>query len=100
MNYLFSQNYNITILQAEKSVRYNRSSIYSGSKGVIKCNNYLGQQGITIGVWCYGIVSHTKEFGTKQFLRVMYIVLSEFTVQDLGEQNTFIPWNNFNNFLH
>ena len=54
MNYLFSQNYIITILQAEKSVRYNRSSIYRGSKGVIKCNNYLGQQGITIGVWCYG----------------------------------------------
>ena len=54
MNYLFSQNYLITILQAEKSVRYNRSSIYRDSKGVIKCNNYLGQQGITIGVWCYG----------------------------------------------
>ena len=31
------------------------------------------------------IVSHSREFGTKQFLRVMYIVLSEFTVQDLGE---------------
>ena len=33
----FSQNYLSTILQAEKSVRYNRSSIYRGSKGVIKC---------------------------------------------------------------
>ena len=91
MNYPFSQNYLITILQAEKSVRYNRSSIYRGSKGVIKCNNSLGQQGITIGsdVMVTGaqkiIVSHSREFGTKQFLRVMYIVLSEFTVQDLGE---------------
>ena len=41
--------------------------------------HYLGQQGITIGVSCSGnwgqkmIVSHSREFSTKQIIRVMYL---------------------------
>ena len=74
MNYLFSQNYLITILQAEKSVRYNRSSVYRGSKGVIKCNNYLGQQGISIGVWCYGTWGPKNYYNITKANRALWLV--------------------------
>ena len=77
MNYLFSQNYLITILQAEKSVRYNGSPIYRGSKGVIKCitldnrASLLGSDVMVTGAKKI-ILSKSRDFGTKQFIRVMY----------------------------